>query len=70
MSIDSVPASGLDAYINLSHINYSNTFTGVTDDNGTFVAFDADNLSEYLNSDIILGEITIDYGILSTLETH
>ena len=68
VSIDSVPASGLDAYINLSHINYSNTFTGVTDDNGTFVAFDADNLSEYLNSDIILGEITIDYGILSTLE--
>ena len=68
MSIDSVPASGLDAYINLSHTNYSNTFTGVTDENGSFVAFDADNLSQYLNSDIILGEITIDYGILSTME--
>ena len=67
-SIDSVPASGLDAYINLSHTNYSNTFTGVTDENGSLVAFDAENLSQYLNSDIILGEITIDYGILSTME--
>lgn len=66
-NIDSVAYEDAPVYVKLNHSEFEQNFTGTTDENGTFLAISMENLSSIISEGIVIGELEIEYGVISVL---